>query len=161
MIFINENDRNPDMSWRDFQVCSQLKLLTSLPETGKVRCLLIIHFIWSVLVSFSFSNLSNQWCRVLPLPCVSKSSAPLNCDLPEAWSLFLSAFMALLKKYKCMQLIFCFQLYSSSFFFTLTDAIGDCFHRGARQVPWEVKNFLWFHRMKTHFHGPKWRTNQI
>jgi hypothetical protein len=45
MIFINENDRNPDMSWRDFQVCSQLKLPTSLPETGKVRCLIIIHFI--------------------------------------------------------------------------------------------------------------------
>jgi hypothetical protein len=35
MNFINENDRNPDMSWRDFQVCSQLKLPTSLPETGK------------------------------------------------------------------------------------------------------------------------------
>jgi hypothetical protein len=161
MIFINENDRNPDMSWRDFQVCSQLKLQTSLPETGKVRCLIIIHFIWSVLVSFSFSNLSNQCCRVLPLPCVSKLSAPLNCDLSEAWSLFLSAFMSLLKKYKFMQLICSFQLYSSSFFFTLTDAIGDCFHRGSRQVPWEVTNFLWFHRMKTNFHGPKWRMNQI
>jgi hypothetical protein len=45
MIFINENDRNPDMSWWDFQVCSQLKLPTSLPETGKVRFLIIIHFI--------------------------------------------------------------------------------------------------------------------